>query len=100
MAIAREGALVLPALLAIAAGWTDYRSRRIPNWLTIPGLFVGIAANSYFRGWPGAKASLLGAGLAPRDLSCNLRRPAVPLKAGQRSPGTRIASAHLSLIHI
>ncbi len=53
----------MPALLAIAAGWTDWRSRRIPNWLTIPGLFLGIAANSYFRGWPGTKAALLGAGL-------------------------------------
>jgi prepilin peptidase CpaA len=63
MAVATEGALILPALLAIAAGWTDWRSRRIPNWLTIPGLFVGIAANSYFRGWPGTKAALLGAGL-------------------------------------
>ena len=63
MAIAREGALVLPALLAIAAGWTDYRSRRIPNWLTVPGLVLGVAANSWMRGWPGAKDSLLGAAL-------------------------------------
>jgi prepilin peptidase CpaA len=63
MAIAREGVLILPALLAIAAGWTDYRSRRIPNWLTVPGLLLGIAANSWLRGWPGTKDSLLGAGL-------------------------------------
>ena len=63
MAIARAGALILPALLAIAAGWTDWRSRRIPNWLTIPGLLLGVAVNSWLRGWPGAKESLLGAGL-------------------------------------
>jgi prepilin peptidase CpaA len=63
MAIAKEGALILPALLAIAAGWTDWRSRRIPNWLTVPGLLLGIAANSWLRGWPGATDSLLGAGL-------------------------------------
>jgi prepilin peptidase CpaA len=65
MAIAREGALILtlPALLSIAAGWTDWRSRRIPNWLTVPGLALGIAVNSWLRGWPGAKDSLLGAGL-------------------------------------
>jgi prepilin peptidase CpaA len=63
MAIARAGALILPALLAIAAGWTDWRSRRIPNWLTVPGLLLGIAMNSWLRGWPGAKDSLLGAGL-------------------------------------
>src|SRR5579872_7337165 len=24
-------------LLAAVAGWTDLRSRRIPNWLTVPG---------------------------------------------------------------
>jgi prepilin peptidase CpaA len=63
MAIAREGALILPTLLAIAGGWTDWRSRRIPNWLTVPGLVAGIAVNSWLHGWPGAKASLLGAGL-------------------------------------
>jgi prepilin peptidase CpaA len=65
MAIAREGALLLtlPALLSIAAGWKDWRSRRIPNWLTVPGLALGIAVNSWLRGWPGAKESLLGAGL-------------------------------------
>src|ERR1700690_3011171 len=63
MAIAKEGVLLLPALLALAAGWTDWRSRRIPNWLTVPGLVLGIAANSWLRGWPGARDSLLGAGL-------------------------------------
>jgi prepilin peptidase CpaA len=63
MAIAKEGVLILPALLAIVGGWTDYRSRRIPNWLTVPGLLIGIATNSWLRGWPGAKDSLLGAGL-------------------------------------
>jgi prepilin peptidase CpaA len=63
MAISKEGALLLPVLLAIAAGWTDWRSRRIPNWLTVPGLLLGIAANSWLRGWGGCKDSLLGAGL-------------------------------------
>jgi prepilin peptidase CpaA len=63
MAIAKEGVLILPALLAIAAGWTDWRSRRIPNYLTVPGLLLGIAANSWLRGWAGAKDSLLGAAL-------------------------------------
>ena len=53
----------MPALLAIAAGWTDWRSRRIPNWLTVPGLLLGVAVNSWLGGWPGAKDSLLGAGL-------------------------------------
>ncbi len=47
-------------LLAVIAGWTDLRSRRIPNWLTVSGLVLGIALRSFFQGWPGAKTSLLG----------------------------------------
>src|SRR6202521_4935713 len=65
MAIEKEGALILtlPALLALVAGWTDWRSRRIPNWLTVPGLLVGVLLNGIAAGWPGLKSSLLGAGL-------------------------------------
>ena len=47
-------------LLSLIAGWTDLRSRRIPNWLTVPGLAVGVALNTFFGGWLGLKASLLG----------------------------------------
>ncbi len=54
---------MLAALPAAAAGWTDWRSRRIPNWLTVPGLLLGIAANSLAGGWAGARDSLLGAAL-------------------------------------
>jgi prepilin peptidase CpaA len=50
-------------LLACAAGWMDFRSRRIPNWLTVPGLLLGIALRAATGGWPGLKSSLLGAGL-------------------------------------
>ena len=50
--------------LACWAGWLDWRSRRIPNWLTIPGLLLGVGVNSLCWGWPGAKAALQGAGLA------------------------------------
>ena len=63
MAISPEEVLILTALLAIAGGWTDYRSRRIPNWLTVSGLVLGVGANSWLRGWPGAQDSLVGAGL-------------------------------------
>lgn len=49
--------------LAIIAGWTDWRSRRIPNWLTVPGLLVGVSANVLVGGWAGLRFSLLGAGL-------------------------------------
>ena len=52
---------MLPALFAAAAGWSDWRFRRIPNWLTVPGLLVGVAVNSLAWGWPGARASVLGA---------------------------------------
>lgn len=48
-------------LLAVVAGWTDLRSRRIPNWLTVPGLLIGMAANATLGGWAGLKTSLLGA---------------------------------------
>lgn len=50
-------------LLALLAGWTDLRSRRIPNWLTVPGLLIGMAANVALGGWTGLKVSLMGAGL-------------------------------------
>jgi len=53
----------LPALLALIAGITDWRSRRIPNWLTVPGAVIGIAVSAWLRGWAGAKDSLLGLAL-------------------------------------
>jgi prepilin peptidase CpaA len=48
-------------LLALVAGWTDSRSRRIPNWLTVPAALIGVGANMALGGWEGLKASLLGA---------------------------------------
>jgi prepilin peptidase CpaA len=50
-------------LLALIAGWTDLRSRRIPNWLTVPGLLVGVTANAVLSGWAGLAHSLKGAAL-------------------------------------
>lgn len=47
--------------VAIVAGWTDFRSRRIPNWLTVPAFALGVASNTFFYGWVGLKVSLLGA---------------------------------------
>jgi prepilin peptidase CpaA len=55
--------LGLAVLLALIAGWTDWRSRRIPNWLTVPGFLIGISVNVVASGWVGLKTSLLGAGL-------------------------------------
>lgn len=48
-------------LLSAIAGWTDWQSRRIPNWLTVPAFAVGVAANTFLSGWAGLKTSLLGA---------------------------------------
>jgi prepilin peptidase CpaA len=55
--------LGLAVALALVAGWTDWRSRRIPNWLTVPGFLAGVSANLLASGWAGLKTSLLGAGL-------------------------------------
>jgi prepilin peptidase CpaA len=59
----RESGWLLAVFLAGWAGALDWRFRRIPNWLTLPGLLAGIALNTGANGWPGAKDSLLGAGL-------------------------------------
>jgi prepilin peptidase CpaA len=61
MRMVKEGVWIVAALFAAAAGWTDCRSRRIPNWLTMTGLALGIAMNTLAWGWTGTKASLLGA---------------------------------------
>jgi prepilin peptidase CpaA len=55
--------LILPAVIAVIAGVTDWRSRRIPNWLTMPGFLLGVLTNALAGGWAGTKDSLLGAGL-------------------------------------
>jgi prepilin peptidase CpaA len=57
----KEAIWVLTIALAAVAGWLDWRYRRIPNWLTVPGLLLGIGMNSLATGWQGAKGSLLGA---------------------------------------
>jgi len=59
----KDSVWLLATFLALWAGGMDWRYRRIPNWLTVPGLAVGIVVNTLLSGWPGAKASLLGAGL-------------------------------------
>jgi prepilin peptidase CpaA len=56
-------ALGLAMVLAGVAGFTDWRRRRIPNWLTVSGLIIGIVVNVIGGGWGGLKTSLVGAGL-------------------------------------
>jgi len=60
----RRVALWLLALSVVGlAAWTDWRSRRILNRLTVPAVILGVAANSLLNGWTGTKAALAGAGL-------------------------------------
>ncbi len=50
--------------VTLLAGVVDFRTRKIPNWLTVPALLLGIGMHIVVAGWAGAKASLEGAGLA------------------------------------
>lgn len=61
IACLKTAILACAVILSVVAGWTDFRSSRIPNWLTVPGLVAGVALNTLFGGWTGLKASLLGA---------------------------------------
>src|SRR5579863_1725487 len=50
-------------VVTFVAAWLDWRTRRIPNWLTVSGFLVGVGAHTAIGGWHGALASLGGAGL-------------------------------------
>ena len=54
---------ILSAVFALTAGLTDLRWRKIPNWLTYPGIPCAIVLHSIAGGWHGARLSLLGTGL-------------------------------------
>jgi len=55
---------ILTLALTILAALLDWRSRRIPNWLTVPGLLSGVVVHALIAGWHGALFALEGAGLA------------------------------------
>src|SRR5215467_5306496 len=50
--------------LTFLAALLDWRSRRIPNWLTVPGLLSGVLVHALIAGRQGALFALAGAGLA------------------------------------
>ncbi len=52
--------VTLIAVVAVAA-WSDLRTRKIPNWVTVPGVIAGIALQTFYGGIDGAFASLEGA---------------------------------------
>jgi prepilin peptidase CpaA len=54
---------LVAGLVGVIAGVTDWRWRRIPNWLTVPAAAIGLVVNIAASGWQGAKSSLLGLGL-------------------------------------
>ena len=53
----------LALLVALWAGWLDWRFRRIPNWLTVSGFFLGLGMNGVLSGWNGIRGGLEGAGI-------------------------------------
>ncbi len=56
-------------LVAIVVAFTavcaviDWRTWRIPNWLTVPAFILGLAARTAHEGWAGLFDSLLGFGI-------------------------------------
>ena len=53
-----------PTLLVVSiATITDLRSRRIPNWLVLPFLLLGVAVSTGLHGWHGLGQSAAGMGL-------------------------------------
>jgi prepilin peptidase CpaA len=55
---------ILLAILVVIAAVYDLRYRRIPNWLVLTGLIVGLALNSFLFQWQGLKSAALGIGIA------------------------------------
>ncbi len=50
--------------VAIIGGWMDLRTRRIPNWLNLSGVILGIGLNTLFSQEKGFKLAITGLGLA------------------------------------
>jgi prepilin peptidase CpaA len=54
---------MVAALFALAAGITDLRWRRIPNWLTYPAAPLAVGLHAFAGGWSEAKLSMTGLAL-------------------------------------
>lgn len=54
---------MLSAAFATAAGFTDLRWRRIPNWLTYPAAPIAVVLHAIAGRWPEARLSLEGLAL-------------------------------------
>ena len=55
---------LLILLIVIPAAIFDLRQRRVPNWITLPGVVIGVALNTFLYEMPGLWTSLKGLGLA------------------------------------
>jgi prepilin peptidase CpaA len=55
-----RGDLFLPLAVSLAIAWTDFRTRRIPNYLTFGGAAAGMGYQLGYHGWPGLAGSLAG----------------------------------------
>lgn len=55
---------LLLLLAVVIGGAFDLRSRRIPNWVTVPAAALGLLLNLGLSGVPGLTSGLLGLGLA------------------------------------
>lgn len=59
--------ILLKAILicvVLTAAVYDARYRKIPNWLSLSGVILGLGLNVYLSGWNGLEAAALGFGFA------------------------------------
>ncbi|HEY4932997.1 MAG TPA: A24 family peptidase [Terriglobales bacterium] len=56
--------LSIALALSVAAAAIDVKQRRIPNWLTYPGIISGLVLRSLLLGWKGTASALAGCALA------------------------------------
>src|SRR6516165_767420 len=52
--------LIAVTALVLTAAVTDFRRRRIPNWLTLGGVFLGLGLRTAIGGWAGLKLATEG----------------------------------------
>lgn len=61
MSLPARGIEVVLLALVIAAAVYDVRYRRIPNWLSLLGVVIGLGLNAFlYQGWPGLRLGLAG----------------------------------------
>lgn len=60
----RAGVWTFTLILTCLAAIWDWRSRKIPNWLTVTGAAAGITLHGVLSGWSGLGFAFAGLGLA------------------------------------